>query len=754
MKNQSMKMSLLSSISIIIAMGAGPEVWAAAAVDENFTLEEITVTARRRDESLQSVPIAVTAFTAADLNRRGISDITELAQSAPSVTLEASRATNSTLTAFIRGVGQQDPLAGFEGGVAIYLDDVYLARPQGTLLEVYDVERIEILRGPQGTLYGRNAVGGAIKYVTKRLADEPTLSVRGSFGTYSQVDGVATASVPLSDNFRIGGAVASLNRGGFGKNVNTGVDNYNKKILAFRGSLEFEPSEDVFIRISGDYSDDNSNPRYGHRPNVGAFGGAPVLADVFDTTAGAATNISTSGIKGNNQVTAKGVHGLLEWAVNENMMFKSITAYREDYTESVIDFDALAVDDFDAEVIYDNSQFSQEFQLAYTSEKLKGLLGFYYLNASASNDFDVVLGQLGRVAFGTELTAYTGGVVDTKAWSVFGEFSYDVTEDLALTLGGRYTSDKRSADVLRQTFLGAPSTFFGNPNAIAIATTSDFANSRTFNKFTPRVVVDYAINDDVTSYVSFSKGFKAGSFDPRGASVNGSHPDVENGFSPENLTTYEVGIKSTFAEGRARLNIAAFYSDYADMQIPGSLPVDTDGDGINDGFIGTVTNAGKATIKGVEIEGTFLITEGLVIQSNVSILNAKIDEWLLNGVNVAADRAVQNTPEFMSFLGATYTVPLENGDLSISGSWSHKGATVQFETPVPEIDQKAYSLFDASIVWTSDDNAWSVGLHGKNLSDTRYRTAGYNFPTLGLENNITVFYGAPRTVTLTAEYKF
>ncbi len=745
---------LLSTISLGAILLTSGGVDMSFAAEDTVTLEEITVTARRRDESLQTVPIAVTAFTAADLERRGISDITELAQSAPSVTLEASRATNSTLTAFIRGVGQQDPLAGFEQGVAIYMDDVYLARPQGTLLEVYDVERIEILRGPQGTLYGRNAVGGAIKYVTKRLSDEPSLSLRGSFGSYTQVDGVISASVPLSDTVRIGGAIASLNRDGFGENVDTGAENYNKEIMAFRASLEFEPSEDVFIRISGDYTDDDSNPRYGHRPNVAAVGGQAVLDNVFDTRAGADTNVSTSGIDGNNEVKAKGVQGLLEWNVNENVTFKSITAYREDNTESVIDFDSLAVDDFDAAVRYDNDQFSQEFQFAYNSDRLQGLIGFYYLDASASNEFDVVLGQLGRVAFGTELTAFTGGVVETKAWSVFGEFSYDVTDALSLTLGGRYTNDKRSADILRQTFLGAPSTFFGNPNAFVIATTSDFENSRTFKKFTPRVVLDYAINDDVTTYASFSKGFKAGSFDPRGANLGPGGLDVENGFEPENLTTYEVGLKSTFAEGRARVNIAAFYSDYEDMQVPGSLPVDTDGDGTNDDFIGTVTNAGKATIKGIEVEGTFLVTDNFVIQANVSILDAKIDEWLLNGVNVAADRAVQNTPEFMSFLAATYTVPLTEGDLSITGSWSRKGSIVQFETAVPQIDQAGYSLFDASIVWISEDGTWSAGLHGKNLANKRYKTAGYNFPTLGLENNITVFYGAPRTVTFTAGYKF
>jgi len=726
------------------------------AQEEPAILEEITVTARRREESLQAVPIAVTAFSAMEIERRGIADISELAQSAPSVTLEASRATNNTLTAFIRGVGQQDPLAGFEQGVALYIDDVYLARPQGALLDVYDVERIEILRGPQGTLYGRNAVGGAIKYVTKRLGDEASLNVKASLGNYGQKDLVLKGSVPLSDTLRIGAGVATLNRNGFGENLTTGEENYDKQILAFRASMEITPSEDFFIHIAGDYMDDDSNARHGHRVNPGAVSGLPVLDNVYDTRAGVEGNVSSSGINGNNELVAKGVSARLEWVANDHITFKSITAYREDYTESVIDFDSLEVDDMDAEVIYDNEQFSQELQLLYTSERLSGLIGFYYLDAKASNDFDVVLGQLGRVAFGTELTAYTGGVVETNAWSAFADFTYSITDELSLSAGGRYTSDKRSADVYREAFLGVPSPFFGNSSAFGLGPSSDFESQRTFNKFTPRIVLDYKINEDTTSYASFSKGFKAGSFDPRGANLTDA--SVAEGFAPENLTTWEAGIKSTLADGRARINLALFHSSYEDMQIPGSLPIDTNNDGINDDFVGTVTNAGQSTIKGIELEATVLLSDGLTLQASMSALDANIDEWILNGVNVASERAVQNTPEFMSYVSLNYTTIVGNGDLSISGSWSYKGDVVQFESPVPEIDQKAFSLFDASVVWLHEDGHWSIGLHGKNLSDKRYKTAGYNFGApynpLGLENNILAFYGAPRTVTLNVGYTF
>ena len=184
---------------------------------------EIVVTARRREESLKDVPIAVTVFSGTLLERQGATDITDIGDTTPNVTIETSRGTNSTLTAFIRGIGQQDPVAGFEQGVGLYLDDVYLNRPQGAVLDIYDVERIEVLRGPQGTLYGRNTIGGAIKYVTRRLPNRPVLNVRGTVGTYGQLDAVATASYPIDELLRVGASVARLTRDGFGKNRTSGA---------------------------------------------------------------------------------------------------------------------------------------------------------------------------------------------------------------------------------------------------------------------------------------------------------------------------------------------------------------------------------------------------------------------------------------------------------------------------------------------------------------------------------------------------
>lgn len=746
-------------IAMAISLLAVPVVQPAfAQTAKQLMVEEVVVTAQRRSQSLQEVPIAVTALTGDELAMRGLADIGEIAQSVPSLTLEPSRATNTTLTAFMRGVGQQDPLAGFEQGVAIYIDDVYLARPQAALLDIYDVERIEVLRGPQGTLYGRNAVGGALKYVTRRLGDEVDVRVRAGMGNYNQRDFVGTFSVPMSEDFRVGGTVGSFQRDGFGNNLFTGGEQYNKDIVGVRLSFEWDVGDDILVRGSYDDTEDNSAAVAGHRPFAANTIDAPSPVSVWDTRAGASERATgtTTGINGINRVKAKGWNISVDWRLNDEWTLRSITADREDFTTSVIDFDSLSVPDFDAPVIYDNEQFTQEFQALWESERFNGVFGYYYQDSSAANDFDVVLGQLG-------VTAYTGGVVDTEAWSVFGDLTYNVTEKLSVALGLRYTEDTRSADIFRGTYLGLQSPFFGNDGAIELAVTSDYEAENTYTDTSPRLNVAYAMSDDLNLYVTYSQGWKAGSFDPRGA--NFATPEVEAGFDPEQLDSYEMGFKSTWLDGRAVTNVAVFWSEYKDMQIPGSVGVDSDGDGVNDSFVGTVTNAGKAEISGIEIEGSVVLSESWSTQFAASFLDAGFEEFILNGVNVADQREMQNTPEQMVFVALNYDTELAGGDTRFSVNYSYKSDVTQFEVPNPEIDQEAVGLLNANIFWVSPTEKWRLGLFGKNLTDEEVRVSGYCFgagtgpqnacpSALGLENNTTVFYAAPRTITGTVEYRF
>ena len=206
----------------------------APAASATEDISKVVVTARRRAELIQDVPGAVTALSGAELEKQAIPDLTALTDKVPNTTLKTSRGTNTTLTAFIRGIGQQDPVAGYEQGVGIYLDDVYLARPQGALTDIYDLERIEVLRGPQGTLYGRNTIGGAVKYVTRKLAPKPMLDAKATVGNYGEADLVVKASTPVTDILRLGGTLATFNRNGFGHNVLTGQQNYNKDLWAGR----------------------------------------------------------------------------------------------------------------------------------------------------------------------------------------------------------------------------------------------------------------------------------------------------------------------------------------------------------------------------------------------------------------------------------------------------------------------------------------------------------------------------------------
>lgn len=733
---------------------------------------DIIVTARRREERLVDVPIAVSSFSGDQLERSGALDVTEIAQVAPNVTLEPSRGTNSTLSAFIRGIGQQDPVSGFEQGVGIYLDDVYLNRPQAAVLDIYDVERIEVLRGPQGTLYGRNTIGGAVKYVTKQLPQDFHLKVKGTYGSYDQADLIVTASAPVSDLIRVGGSVARLSRGGFGKNLTTGEDNYNKDIWAGRASVDIGGyGEPVLIRISGDYTKDKSTARGGHRLIPSLVTGAPVLDDVYDTRGGL--------VDPKQYVEAYGLAINATAELTDALTFRSISSWRKDDSASPIDFDALPAVDVDVPAYYRNEQMSQEFQLLWDDGgAFQGMIGAYYLTAKADTAFDVRL----YTTF-AGFTAFTQANVDTETFAVFGNFTYDFSEQLSLELGGRYTWDERKASILRQNYLGGGSPVFGGAGVPFGAASTDFDGKATFKAFTPRVSVSFKPTPDHNVYASFSKGFKGGGFDPRGVGVNAPNTDGVPGlsdaeisdylsFKPEKVDSYEIGYKGNLFDGGLFVAISAFHMDYTDVQIPGSQGCTVNGVAT---FCGVITNAGKAKLDGVEVEanarlGRDLMASGdrLNLTGSLGYIDARYKEYITNSaagpVDVAALRKVQNTPAWTASGTLSYTTPVGEGDLAVGTTVSYRSKTYQFEIPNAYLDQKGYALWDASLVYTAPGGRWSLGIYGKNLLDKEYKTSGYTFvtpnangtftPALGKEGVLTAYYGNPRQVFATATLEF
>ena len=751
------------------------------------TDEEIVVTARRRAETLLDVPIAVSAYSGEQLERQGALDITDVGDTTPNVTLETSRGTNTTLTAFIRGVGQQDPVAGYEQGVGIYLDDVYLNRPQGALLDIYDVERIEVLRGPQGTLYGRNTIGGAIKYVTRRLGDSPRVSARANLGTYKQADLILSASTPLASGFRVGAAFARLSRGGFGKNLTTGRENYNRDLWATRGTVELEPNDRIFFRLSGDYTWDNSNERGGHRliPNQCLIPSCrtlslPVLIDEYDSRG--------SLVDPEQKVKGGGVALHAELEASDWLTFRSITAYRRDRSQTPIDFDASPAIDLDVPAIYRNKQFSQEVQAVVDTGPLAGLVGAYYLDANANNIFDV---RLYTLAPG--LTASTVGDVDTKTWAIFGDFTYDLTEQFSLSAGLRYTNDKREALVLRQTRAGGGQPGLGGVNGFGvgtvIATTSNFRGRRKDTALTPRASLSFKPNRDHNIYLSYSRGFKGGGFDPRAQSTQAPSQSARDvfeymAFDPEKVDSYELGWKGSVLDRRLQFAAALFQADYKDVQVPGSAGCVING---QPNFCGVTTNAGKARFRGVELESNLVVAEDqwaagdrLNLSGSLGYLDAEYLEFIANipgrgPVNVAENYNVQNTPKWTLSGSVNYDTPVAAGRLNANATISYRSRSQQFELGVPGLDQGSFTLLDANLVWRAPGNRYTIGLHGKNLTDTRYITAGYNFLTqdpltgafvrnaaggfvpangLGQTGVLTAFYGNPRQVFVSLGVNF
>ncbi|MFO1495724.1 MAG: TonB-dependent receptor [Lysobacterales bacterium] len=692
---------------------------------EAAELGTITVTARKREETLQEVPIAVTAFSEQKLEDFNVEDLSDLDAQVPNLTVYSARGSSSTITAYIRGVGQSDPLWGVDPGVGIYLDDVYVARPQGALLDVFDVERIEVLRGPQGTLYGKNTIGGAIKYVSRALDPDFGGKASVTLGTYNQQDVKASVNVPISESGWVARfAAANLTRDGYGENIRTGQDVSDKEIVAGRFTLGYIGSDSWSMRFTADRIDDASAVRGAQMLAVNRFAPTvPPLDDRYDVR---------NGMPNVNDTTMNGYGLTFDFKLSEDWSLKSVSAYRESDTETNIDFDTLPNIIADVKALYSDNQLSQEFQLNYDAGgAFTAVGGVYWFQGEAGG---TVLNNFFNLSFGN-----TNGQVDTDSIAVYGEGTYRFDDQWSMTLGGRWTSEEKTVDIFNQTFR--------DPNfSIPLATVSDLNDSVKFNNFSPKLSVDYQFTDDLLLYGLASRGFKSGGFNIR-ANIS-AVPASGRPFDDEQVTTYEFGAKASFADQTWFVNAAYFYSDYKDIQlsifttIPNSNPP---------AFFGDFTNAGAATVQGVELEVFGQFNENWVLQGNLGYLDAEYDEYISAGVNVAGAQKFTNAPNFSGALSLQYIHPMASGgEIRTRVGYTYQTKVYPTTDLSEAIAQDDYGLWNASVIWQVND-AWKVALEGNNLADEEYRTTGYNIAALGI---LTGFYGAPRTVSLTASYEF
>jgi len=757
-----------------------------AAAPEGLT--EIVVTARRRTENLQDVPVAVTAIGAAAIQTQDVTNLEDLNSFVPNFKIAADRATSSTINVYIRGVGQSDPLWGFDPGVGVYIDDVYLARPQTALLDVIDVQDIEILRGPQGTLYGKNTIAGAIKYVTRDIDGPATLTASVTGGNYGAHDEKLNFSSPvIDDHVYFGLALADLQHNGYGHVVaepgypaspynSIGQDVSNKDVLAGRANLTIKWGESSKLRIIADDTLDNSNASGGQRLSNYL---APQLSDPFDTRTDMPVDRDYS--------HRSGASATYTQSLTDQLGLKVVAGYIHGKSQQFIDFDELDANLFQVPGAYHDQQSSGEAQLTFKNDLVNAVGGVFYMDSTACGSYNASIGTLNLLdipAFDLYITELVKGCVLTKSSAAYGDTAWKLTDRLNLDAGIRWNEDQKTANVYQADYASVaptqllPNQQFFNPGAVPAGffpdpgVVTNYTNTRAFVNITPRLGLDYHWTDHVMTYVSYSRGFKSGGFDMRGNAA--VYPQTENGYNSETADNYEAGIKSTLLNDTLLLNFTAFYDPYKNAQIGVQQFVDYLGTPTN---LTAVLNAGKQINEGLEIESVWRPLKALTLGLNVGYLDSYYKDYLIPcnvftaapgcgpsvaTVNVADDNRPLNAPAWTVSGNATYTWDLSSGQVLARAGYDWRSFTKVANTTPSVTDQPAYGLLNAGLAFTTTGKAWRFSLDGKNLTNRYYRVAGYDFgnPPIGPANSFIGgvsqigFYGPPRTYQVTAQYHY
>ena len=726
--------------------------------------EAIVVTARRTEENVQRVPGAITAFSEKSLDRIQATDTTGLQGAVPNLNIVQGRGSSNSTNIFIRGIGQPDALQTFDPAVGVYVDDVYLSRIRGNQLDLLDVERVEVLRGPQGTLYGKNTIGGAIKFVTRKPGQEFRATGSIAVGSYNQFEVKGAASGPISDTLAAGFAVMRAKRDGFVEDRNDDREYNNKNTLAGRAAIAYTPSSSLRVDLSADYAHDDAKLNTGAPLNdiVHLFTPTVIVPLERDPDHYNFTVETTPGLPNSTKMTHWGLSGTAAYDVNDQLTLKSITAYRKLRTTDYVDIDATAAEVGDVLVDVHQDQFSQEFQLLYTSDRLSGVAGLYYLDEDITSHQEAFADDL------VNLAAFRGILPDfllgpsnfptflrtidddlkTNSYAAYANVSYSVTDALRLSAGLRWTRDEK--DYFRTT-----STFSSSPLLNSVAPFV-FDRKDHWSDVSPMASIDYQFSPSTMAYLRYSKGFKSGGFNGRANEIGSS-----TAYDPETANSYEAGLKTTIAR-QLRLNVAVFHTGYKDFQARVS---ELDDSTLPPTPLLSVLNAGKLRIRGAELEAVWTPTPQLLLDSQIGYLDAEYKEFDdLRFTSFGGSRAFQEpafAPKWTMRFGGQYIFDLgSSGGITLGGQARYRSrhalsvdnTFTNTDTEIEGLFQKGYWLADARIVWEDAAKHFEVGLYGSNLFDKLYKTDGQEFSSIG--NIRTVYFGAPRTVTLrlTARY--
>ena len=734
-----------TAISAICAMtlvlGVAPlPTWAQS---QGLELEEVVVTAQRREESLQDVPAAVTALTADDLELRQVGNVLDLQASAPNITFARNTGTSSGARLYMRGIGEDESRATVEPAISMYVDDIYIGRQIGALYELVDLERVEVLRGPQGTLYGRNSNGGAIRLISaKPNFDESSYKLKLTAGDEGRIDGILSGNVAVSDDTAIRFSVMNRQRDGLFSTtpvpgataddppVVRAEDVGEWDVTAYRVAALWQPADNLDVLLSFDRVEDDSDPLPPSRAGIGDA--------IFTIPPGFFLNTNDYSAS----VEQQGLSLDISWDLGD-FTLRSLTATREleDNLRSVISFNYNQNTDQD--------QFSQEFQISSNGDAaFNWVAGLFYY------DEDVAL----RYTF--FIPTFTLRV-ETSALAVFGQGSYDLDERTRLTFGVRYTDEDKD-------FRGENFSVCSPGGQLDSSCKLIRQQSRNFTNTDVKLAINYDLSDDITLYASYTTGFKSGAWSPDAPfSLPDPVPDTISGvFLPvdeEEVDTFEVGLRSNIWDNRLRLNITLFDNDYSDLQLSGTT---------DNGF--TRFNVPEAATSGAELELTALLTPDWTVDFNIGYLDGDYESLDLSAaigitntpasgrpdpsdpsavsqfIADATGYSLKNAPQWTSGLSSTYRTQALGLPMALTVDFAYQSESYNLVANIEEVKRDDAIISNARLAFGDPEDFLTFAVWAKNLENKIYYAAGTSSGFAG--NN--VYASEPRTVGVDVTLRF
>lgn len=697
--------------------------------------DEIIITAFKRTEKVQEVPATINVFTSHDLNSANIYDTQQLQTLEPSLVFTTNTAFGQP---FLRGVGSDLFTPGAEASIATYVDDIYQTRSVSSVQSLFDMERVAVLKGPQGVFFGKNAVGGAINLTTKKPSYEFKGGLDLSYGNFDQTRIEGYIDIPLAKDkvaLRLSGL--SEDRDGFTENVQTGRRVDSADLMALRGHLALNVSEDLDVLLSAQHSKEDSSRNLAARVNTE---GGPAIADFF----GAIRPEDNFQLAANDDGRLELESYRLSATANYNFgwaQFRSITAYNHTDLQQRVDFDASQLEFASNSGFQASDSFTQELLLVSEGQdRFEWVVGVFYLDEDASQEIN---NRLNFPIIVPNTLDQIGGRVQTESIGIFGNVKYDLDETWALSAGLRYNHDSRELDFAQNTTFFDPFPFGPNgPEGAPLTVPVSDQDKARFDDITPNFTLEYNLQGGGLIYGSISKGYKAGGFN---TNIN------QSAFDEESLWAYEAGFKKTFWDKRARVNAAAFIYDYADLQILTIPP------GASAGTFQTVINAGDAKITGAELDVSFAATQSLTLDLGLALLDAEYDNFIATNPNVPSEPDVDRrgqrmprAPEVSLRAGIDYQTELLGRDMALTANFRYE--SFQFLDAFQDklVSRDENMTLDTQLSYDINSSL-NLSLWAKNL--TNEETVGTALRVDGLFG-VLEFFRPPRTYGASLNVEF